>query len=309
MARTARRLPPERLLDAWVQTGGRSDDLWDELGKLTIDRIADGVRTLAQLWSSAWAEAGVSAPPAQALDRDELLADLRRPVIRALDVPARAARRRRLVSSTRGECVGELLPARVAAADDGPTRLPRSRLAQAERRRERRGAGALGQVAPARSSARCASRSRRRRPARSRRATPRGSVGAARTPSASRAPRRRLHPVLDEPPLAPRAVRRRRRIGLDADHANVGVDRRRDDAGAGRAAAAADRHDDHIGGGLILEHLQRPGAYARDQQRLVAGMDVAVACSRASDSQCSRASSKSCRGRRARPRALASPRP
>ena len=74
MARTVRRLPPERLLDAWVQTGGRSDDLWDELGKLTIDCIADGVRTLAQLWSSAWAEAGVSAPPAQALDRDELLA-------------------------------------------------------------------------------------------------------------------------------------------------------------------------------------------------------------------------------------------
>ena len=74
MARTARRLPPERLLDAWVQTGGRSDDLWDELGKLTIDCIADGVRTLAQLWSSAWAEPVLSAPPAQALDRDELLA-------------------------------------------------------------------------------------------------------------------------------------------------------------------------------------------------------------------------------------------
>jgi hypothetical protein len=74
MERTARRLPPTVLLDAWVETGGRSDDLWDELGRKTIDCLADGVRTLAMLWSSAWKEAAVAAPPATALDRDTLLA-------------------------------------------------------------------------------------------------------------------------------------------------------------------------------------------------------------------------------------------
>jgi hypothetical protein len=74
MDRTVRRLSPEQVIDAWVQADGRSDDLWDAVGKRTLDCMADGIRTLAQLWSSAWKEAGASAPRAEALDRAQLLA-------------------------------------------------------------------------------------------------------------------------------------------------------------------------------------------------------------------------------------------
>jgi hypothetical protein len=46
--------------------------MWAAVGDATIACIADGCSTLAGLWSSAWAEAGAAAPPAQARDRDEL---------------------------------------------------------------------------------------------------------------------------------------------------------------------------------------------------------------------------------------------
>ncbi len=42
-------------------------------------------------------------------------------------------------------------------------------------------------------------------------------------------------------------------------------------------AAAADRDDQDVEVGLPLERLQRVGADSRDQMRLVAGVDVAVA--------------------------------
>jgi hypothetical protein len=75
MERTVRRLPPERIIDVWTQTPGanRSDDLWTALGRRTLDCIADGCRTLAMLWSSAWAEAGVPSPTVEKLNPDELL--------------------------------------------------------------------------------------------------------------------------------------------------------------------------------------------------------------------------------------------
>jgi hypothetical protein len=86
----------------------------------------------------------------------------------------------------------------------------------------------------------------------------------------------RPHPVLDEPPLAPGPVCSRRRVGLDADHLGVGLHGLGDDARARRAAAAADRDDDHVDPGLLLEDLERLGRHSGDQQRLVAGMHVAV---------------------------------
>ena len=73
MSRTVRRLPPETLLDAWVESEGDRDALWDEVGRKTLDCLADGIRTLAMLWSSAWKEADAPAPPAAALDQEQLL--------------------------------------------------------------------------------------------------------------------------------------------------------------------------------------------------------------------------------------------
>ncbi|WP_132423133.1 S1/P1 Nuclease [Pseudonocardia endophytica] len=77
MARTIRTLPPEKLLDAWVTTDrddirGHSTELWALVGEPTIACIADGCRTLAMLWSSAWKEAGAKAPAAKAVDPDVL---------------------------------------------------------------------------------------------------------------------------------------------------------------------------------------------------------------------------------------------
>lgn len=37
-----------------------------------MDCLADGCKTLAMLWSSAWAQAGAAAPAAQQSDRDTL---------------------------------------------------------------------------------------------------------------------------------------------------------------------------------------------------------------------------------------------
>ncbi|HEX8084515.1 MAG TPA: hypothetical protein VF529_09515 [Solirubrobacteraceae bacterium] len=77
MHRTVGRLSPIELLDAWVETErddvrGHSNELWAKVGAQTIECIADGCRTLAMLWSSAWKEADAKAPPATALDRDAM---------------------------------------------------------------------------------------------------------------------------------------------------------------------------------------------------------------------------------------------
>jgi hypothetical protein len=72
MDRTFTRLDPEHVCEVWKQVDGDRDDLWDALGPQTIECLADGCRTLAMLWSSAWAEAKAPAPPPVALDRDAL---------------------------------------------------------------------------------------------------------------------------------------------------------------------------------------------------------------------------------------------
>src|SRR4029453_2365764 len=57
----------------------------------------------------------------------------------------------------------------------------------------------------------------------------------------------RLHPVYDEAALLPGAERGRCSLRLDSDDLDRRTDRLRDDAGAGRAAAATDGNDDHVG--------------------------------------------------------------
>ena len=120
----------------------------------------------------------------------------------------------------------------------------------------------------------------------------------------------RLHAILEQPALLPRSVGRRRRVGLDADHLDAGAHRLGGDARARRAAAAAHRHDDHVDRRLVLEQLERRGADAGDQLRLVAGVDVAVAVLGCELRRSARAPRRSRgRARRSRRRGLASPRP
>ena len=83
------------------------------------------------------------------------------------------------------------------------------------------------------------------------------------------------------PSSSARACHERKAAGcglrLHADHLDLGPDRLRDDAGAGGAAAAADGHDDRIDVGPVLDDLERLGSDPGDQERLVAGVHVAVA--------------------------------
>jgi len=76
MRRTFATLEPDEIIDAWKSSSGpgRTDQMWTALGSRTLSCLADGCRTLATLWSSAWAEAGAPVPPAQALDRSALAA-------------------------------------------------------------------------------------------------------------------------------------------------------------------------------------------------------------------------------------------
>jgi hypothetical protein len=77
MHRTIDRLPPDTLIDAWVTAKhGAShpsgDALWQLVGAPTIDCLADGCRTLAMLWSSAWKEAQARSPAANPVSVDDL---------------------------------------------------------------------------------------------------------------------------------------------------------------------------------------------------------------------------------------------
>jgi hypothetical protein len=73
MQRVAQRLPPEEICDAYVRSH-RARDLWEALGEQTIQCMAEGCRTLAMLWSSAWSEAGAAAPTASGADKARLRA-------------------------------------------------------------------------------------------------------------------------------------------------------------------------------------------------------------------------------------------
>jgi hypothetical protein len=55
MRRSHTRIPPKRLSDVFADTR-RVEALWEEFGSDTILVIADGARTLAMLWASAWVD-------------------------------------------------------------------------------------------------------------------------------------------------------------------------------------------------------------------------------------------------------------
>ena len=60
MKRTIKALPPAGILNTFNANPGahRTQRMWDVLGERTIDRLADGARTLAVVWRSAWEEGG-----------------------------------------------------------------------------------------------------------------------------------------------------------------------------------------------------------------------------------------------------------
>ena len=66
-------------------------------------------------------------------------------------------------------------------------------------------------------------------------------------------------------------------LRLHADDFRAAAEAGPHDRAAAGAAAAADRHEDDVGVRLLFEDLERVGADAGDQQRLVGGMDIAQA--------------------------------
>ena len=66
MRRSARRLPPTRICEVYDDLGGGQrtatlQSLWTALGSETIACLADGARTLAMLWESAYRQGGAAA--------------------------------------------------------------------------------------------------------------------------------------------------------------------------------------------------------------------------------------------------------
>ncbi|HVG06943.1 MAG TPA: S1/P1 Nuclease [Thermoanaerobaculia bacterium] len=58
MQDTIARLPPEVVVETWVETKGpnHTRDLWEALADETVDCMVDGALCLAELWQSAWIE-------------------------------------------------------------------------------------------------------------------------------------------------------------------------------------------------------------------------------------------------------------
>src|SRR5579883_1912199 len=77
--------------------------------------------------------------------------------------------------------------------------------------------------------------------------------------------------------LPPGLVSGGRGFSLHADDAQGRFDGAGNDAGSGSAAAAANRDEQHIQFRLVLQNFERSGGNPGDEQRLVAGMDIAVA--------------------------------
>lgn len=72
MDRSAQRIPPKKLVDTYLDAGGKSsaasrDAMWDKYGQATIGVMADGARTLARIWEGAWA-----AGKGDNIDEDDL---------------------------------------------------------------------------------------------------------------------------------------------------------------------------------------------------------------------------------------------
>jgi hypothetical protein len=66
MDRSAKRIPPEDLVNAFIQAGGTKhaaerDALFQQFGTDTAAVMADGARVLAMIWKSAWTAGGGAA--------------------------------------------------------------------------------------------------------------------------------------------------------------------------------------------------------------------------------------------------------
>lgn len=76
MRRTVERLPPLRVVEVYVESNHRTEEMWRRLGEDTISCLFDGASTLARLWQAAWREGrGAAANPAAAgtaINRDAL---------------------------------------------------------------------------------------------------------------------------------------------------------------------------------------------------------------------------------------------
>jgi hypothetical protein len=72
MHETFKRLPPHEVIEAFRQTEGHVDPMWEALGVKTAECIVEGCRTLAMLWSSAWAQSGAKPPPSTEVDSTAL---------------------------------------------------------------------------------------------------------------------------------------------------------------------------------------------------------------------------------------------
>ncbi len=72
MDRTATTIPPVKLIEAYIATGGgqskkMSQALFDQFGDATAKVMADGIRTLGMIWESAWLAAGAEGKFTQKL--------------------------------------------------------------------------------------------------------------------------------------------------------------------------------------------------------------------------------------------------
>ena len=179
----------------------------------------------------------------------------------------------------RSEDLAQLVGADVAAAQDERDALPGEPVAKLQRRRERGGSGKLGEIARAleqleRRLARASSSLTRTKSSSCSQSIRCGSSNATRVarPSARVA-------IVSSSRL--RDSQERYAAGAASDWTPITsidvADRLGGDAGAGGSAPAADRHDDDVDLRLLLEDLERVRPDAGDQQRLVAGVDVAVA--------------------------------
>ena len=77
MSRAQEAIPPEALVDAYIEAGGGkskrvADALWDAFGEQTIDVMADGAQVLAMLWDSAWTAGGGMPGAAKEIPEDDL---------------------------------------------------------------------------------------------------------------------------------------------------------------------------------------------------------------------------------------------
>jgi len=78
MDRSAKTIPPKKLVNAFINAGGTNkvavqDKLWDRFGEKTIQVMADGARVLARIWEGAWTEgSGIPQSVLGPKDPDEL---------------------------------------------------------------------------------------------------------------------------------------------------------------------------------------------------------------------------------------------